>query len=574
MSVLVFANIGTRDIHVPSQEKAPPPREYGARLLGDYAAVAEKLTLPIIAPALKAILAQVTQIDRLILIGTDQADARYQATDTLYYAQLAQRWIEINEPRVVTTAVELLQGINPSQFEETYDAYGTLLSRYTQTDISTCYLLASGGIPACNTNLMLHGVRFFGESCAILYTSPDGSVSQVQIGARLIAAMREASAVNLLQQYRFDAAYELLAGQSPETPPDARSLWQEAETAEAAAAQLETFVNRVSDASLRQQAAHNLAELQQILAILMGANRGDRIALTWLRLAKARLNMDYLAAEKQLASLSRLVNHSKDNPNQRYGQLQSQIGALAAGAALPTLGELEHNARIARSQEKMVDFFWLLAQFYTVALQYIADIYYPEQINPQAAPSNAQIVQSWLETTFRDDLRDTWLTPEQLTRLRMLMVEVFNLEELKSLMVDLGIVGENISGDNLEGKIRELIEYARRTGRVGKLIEHCQELRPAREWDELTAAHRILEQLTPCLTRLKEAISTWQRVWSAELPRQDLGPLTENGEESLLNDLSCVCAALACQTANPYEMIRAEILRAMRQPDEATRWMS
>lgn len=59
----------------------------------------------------------------------------------------------------------------------------------------------------------------------------------------------------------------------------------------------------------------------------------------------------------------------------------------------------------------------------------------------------------------------------------------FNVDELKTLCQDLGINYENLSGDTLEGKARELVEYGRRHNRIQEIINFCQRARLFVKWD-------------------------------------------------------------------------------------------
>ena len=50
------------------------------------------------------------------------------------------------------------------------------------------------------------------------------------------------------------------------------------------------------------------------------------------------------------------------------------------------------------------------------------------------------------------------------------IVQGFNLDELKSLCFELGIIFDNLAGDTLDAKARELVAYSQRRGELAKLF--------------------------------------------------------------------------------------------------------
>lgn len=54
----------------------------------------------------------------------------------------------------------------------------------------------------------------------------------------------------------------------------------------------------------------------------------------------------------------------------------------------------------------------------------------------------------------------------------------FNSEELRTLCFDMNIDYENLGGEGKAGKVRELIAYCERHGRIDELVEICRQLRP------------------------------------------------------------------------------------------------
>jgi hypothetical protein len=66
--------------------------------------------------------------------------------------------------------------------------------------------------------------------------------------------------------------------------------------------------------------------------------------------------------------------------------------------------------------------------------------------------------------------------------LRKLIMEMFNSSELKNLAFDLEINIEVLSGESSADKVRELILYMERQGRMDALIKACEDRRPHVRW--------------------------------------------------------------------------------------------
>lgn len=88
-----------------------------------------------------------------------------------------------------------------------------------------------------------------------------------------------------------------------------------------------------------------------------------------------------------------------------------------------------------------------------------------------------------------EEIKETWPKEEAsvihdnaLASLRSKIAESFNSEEIKDLAYDLGINHEDIFGITHSGKVRELVEYARRYGLLEALLKRCEILRPNAIW--------------------------------------------------------------------------------------------
>jgi hypothetical protein len=66
--------------------------------------------------------------------------------------------------------------------------------------------------------------------------------------------------------------------------------------------------------------------------------------------------------------------------------------------------------------------------------------------------------------------------------IRKQMGIAFNLSEIKSLCFDMHIDNEQLSGDTLDDKIRELIKYCHRHGKISEFLLILEAIRPKMRW--------------------------------------------------------------------------------------------
>ncbi|MFP4437074.1 MAG: hypothetical protein ACLFVO_07490 [Chloroflexaceae bacterium] len=72
-----------------------------------------------------------------------------------------------------------------------------------------------------------------------------------------------------------------------------------------------------------------------------------------------------------------------------------------------------------------------------------------------------------------------------LTKLRSLLVEYFNEEELRDLCFTMGIDYESLPGEGMKGKTREILTFLERHNRIPELVEVVRDSRPDLDWEEL-----------------------------------------------------------------------------------------
>jgi hypothetical protein len=220
MSALVLCNLGNSDLQADGQ-RPRQPRADGERLWQEFGE--QRLVLPIIEPCLAHLLGEGVTIERLVLFYTDQPSnpqteerdrngISLRDKDTLWYARIAARLLRErlgDRPGAIELQrVERGRGqdINPSMYDEAFDAYGDLIARvYTPGDTS-CYVLMAGGIPACNAALQIQALSAYGQRCRFIYQPEGGAPYELRVGAQIQATFRRATALEALDRRDFATA--------------------------------------------------------------------------------------------------------------------------------------------------------------------------------------------------------------------------------------------------------------------------------------------------------------------------------------------------------------------------------
>jgi hypothetical protein len=95
--------------------------------------------------------------------------------------------------------------------------------------------------------------------------------------------------------------------------------------------------------------------------------------------------------------------------------------------------------------------------------------------------------EGYLETGEPAPIQDAKASAGKIDRpkLRQMLTERFNESELKNLCSDLDIKYDDLSGEGIGDKARELISYCQRHKRISELIKRGEELRPDVEWSKV-----------------------------------------------------------------------------------------
>jgi len=141
---------------------------------------------------------------QVYLLGTDQPDPRYTDTDTLHFARLASfKLRELFGSRVCVHEELVIDGINPAMYDEAYERMNRLLRDVQPGENDPVYILLAGGIPACNTALLLQGVRHFNKKLIAVYKPPDREAQFLRAGRQLSEAFSEAAIIERLEDLDF-----------------------------------------------------------------------------------------------------------------------------------------------------------------------------------------------------------------------------------------------------------------------------------------------------------------------------------------------------------------------------------
>lgn len=222
MNILIMANIGNSDLEVDGQrpKRARPDGEAILQRLAEH-----QIEFPILEPCLRHIQRQhPNETARLICFYTDQPETppttqpdrhgvSLRDKDTIWFARIAAQvlperfagWLHEVQPM----RIEGSSGpdLNPSIYDEAFEAYGDLLRRSYDQTVDLCYILTAGGIPACNFALQLQSIIAYAERCRFIYPPESGRrVNELRIGEQMQSAIQRANAIAALKQYNFPSA--------------------------------------------------------------------------------------------------------------------------------------------------------------------------------------------------------------------------------------------------------------------------------------------------------------------------------------------------------------------------------
>jgi hypothetical protein len=224
MSTMFLVTLGSRDVRLDGAEirTAMIEREKIAKDLDQYL---DRLSFPIIEPALDFILRRELHIDRIVLVATKQpvtVNEKYRSNDTYFFAEVVERYYRQKfkgNPRIKDYKIFIVEH-NPNFVDEMYDFFGLHLPSnkiFRIDDLQKCCVLTTGGIPAVCAALMMQAIQSFQDKCFPLYISEKSqSVIPLRIGYQLRRQFLISVLRRLLANFDYAAASHLLqeAGES------------------------------------------------------------------------------------------------------------------------------------------------------------------------------------------------------------------------------------------------------------------------------------------------------------------------------------------------------------------------
>lgn len=114
---------------------------------------------------------------------------------------------------------------------------------------------------------------------------------------------------------------------------------------------------------------------------------------------------------------------------------------------------------------------------------------------------------------------ETTLTSSFFEGMRVLMQTAFNLEEVKTLCQDLNVNYDNISGEGLNAKAREIVADFKRNGRLVDLVDYCRRNRPAVDWPkpppgvQVASAFTALKEMLEGDVALRDAVNLFKHTF-------------------------------------------------------------
>jgi len=217
LAILFLTNLGVRDLRL-NDVPIERPRPDGERLLKEWPAIAEQLSVPILEASLRYLRGRGFTPDQIVLFVTDQpptAPAHHRDRDTVYTGELAKRLLEMRHGLKGRVILRKTGEENPALYDEMHRFYARELARLARksglANLDHCYVAPVGGTPAANTGLLLNAVDHFGPKCTALYVREGTDTADALDVARLLHRNTLRQIVRQqLDNYQFAACLPLL----------------------------------------------------------------------------------------------------------------------------------------------------------------------------------------------------------------------------------------------------------------------------------------------------------------------------------------------------------------------------
>lgn len=256
MTRVLIASVGQRDLQRRNEAGVPEPlskarlREESEQMLNALDVWKARLEFPMIMAVLRTLAAEEEGKEspvQVVLLGTDQEDARYRGGDTIYCARIIKQLLPDQVKKELKVSLEPIKVIllrrQPNRYDQMWEEIENLMRKAKfPGEEAQVYVLMAGGTPAQNMGLLQAAVQRFGSWVqALTVDEQAGYALPLRVGHKLTRAFEDEKLKAALALWDFPAARAVLPDGSPAT-----------ECAEAAVARLNLDFTR-SLTLLKQQ---------------------------------------------------------------------------------------------------------------------------------------------------------------------------------------------------------------------------------------------------------------------------------------------------------------------------------
>ena len=203
---LFFANIGSRDILL-NGNKIIPSRTEGENIYNSLQEYKSEIQFPILNPALNYIFDQdVDNIDQMVIFVTDQSDKQFKSGDTIYFGKIIKQILpKIFKSKIKKISLQVLQD-EVNYYDSMFSYYRNYFNEIQYADVDKVFVLATGGIPACNMGLIFHSIDYYQDKVISLYVSEKTrKIIKINMGKQLFDHFYKKAMQNYLASYDYPA---------------------------------------------------------------------------------------------------------------------------------------------------------------------------------------------------------------------------------------------------------------------------------------------------------------------------------------------------------------------------------
>ena len=228
MGAILICAIGNRDVIVSDQDRLPAElrgeqagaRLRGAYLLEHYGEFQNTIQLPILSKALNYLRRRHQQLEKIILVVSDQPDGTpdsYRNKDTIEFGNIIKEYLPQHPEwsQMVTKRNIWIKPVkaNPADFDEMHSFFQQELVRVKDAlgEDHSYYLALSGGTPAMAAMLLFVGSDVFGKTYIPLYISDTRETPlPLEASRQIYQQSMRTSVSTAIKSYSYTTAITLL----------------------------------------------------------------------------------------------------------------------------------------------------------------------------------------------------------------------------------------------------------------------------------------------------------------------------------------------------------------------------